>query len=62
MLVTLILVAIVLFLVYYLWTWNFNYWEVRGIPGPKPSLLYGNTKSFFFSSESYCLEVEEIYK
>lgn len=48
--------------IYWLWTRNFDYWKVRGIPGPEPSLLYGNTKSVFLNSKTYTLEVEEIYK
>lgn len=47
---------------YWIWTWNFSYWSRRGIPGPRPSVIYGNTKSFLSNSSSYVLELEEIYK
>lgn len=57
----LISAAIVLAIVWF-WTLDFSYWKDRGIPGPTPNLFFGNTKSFYTSSESYCLEVEEIYK
>lgn len=47
----------------WLWTRNFDYWKLRGVPGPTPSLLYGNTKSFWWrSKDSYCLEVEQIFR
>lgn len=55
--ITLLLVSI-----HWFWTRNFNYWQIRNIPGPKPHPFYGNTKSFYSNSSSYCLETEDIYR
>lgn len=44
------------------WTRGFNYWRVRGIPGPTPSPLYGNMKSIFTRFKAYSVEVDAIYQ
>lgn len=44
------------------WTRNFDHWRVRGIPGPAPSLLYGNMRSVFDKSKAYTVDVERIYQ
>ncbi|XP_055695017.1 probable cytochrome P450 28a5 [Lutzomyia longipalpis] len=50
----------VLFCVF--WTWNFRYWQKRGIPGPKPSLIYGNTKSLVADKVSVAYEFDKFYR
>ena len=57
-----IVVVVSLGLVAWIWTKkHFSYWKELGIPGPEPSLLFGNTKSVF-NNQVYTQEVEEIYK
>lgn len=53
---------ILLLLLSWMWTRNFNYWKERGIPGPAPSLIFGNTKSVFCKSKIYSAEVMDIYR
>lgn len=41
-------VLVILFSLFYLYMKNqFKYWEKRGIPGPKPELIFGNMKDLF---------------
>ncbi|XP_054156647.1 cytochrome P450 6k1-like [Oppia nitens] len=44
-----IIVSILIGLYFYL-TRNFNYWSSRGVPGPKPIVLFGTVWHIFFKS------------
>lgn len=55
-------IALLLSTVCWWWTRNFNHWRVRGIPGPAPSLLYGNMRSVFDKSKAYTVDVDGIYQ
>ncbi|GAB0094903.1 hypothetical protein DMENIID0001_102290 [Sergentomyia squamirostris] len=44
------------------WTWNFRYWKKRSIPGPDPSILYGNTKSLVAEKTSVAYEFDKYYR
>lgn len=60
-----VLVAVVILVgvtIYGLWMRNFDYWKKRGIPGPKPHPIYGNTKSVVDKRCVYALEIMDIYR
>ncbi|XP_055612264.1 probable cytochrome P450 28d1 [Uranotaenia lowii] len=47
---------------FYHWlTWNFDYWQKRGIIGPKPTAAFGNFKGLTLGTEHVAYELEKIY-
>lgn len=54
-------ITIILNLFYIFLTWNFNYWKKRGIIGPKPKVLFGNTPNVILQKRSVLLDIQEIY-
>ncbi|GAB0094902.1 hypothetical protein DMENIID0001_102280 [Sergentomyia squamirostris] len=64
MLILWILSGALLFLIAFciFWTWNFRYWKKRGVPGPDPSILYGNTKSLVAEKTSVAYEFDKYYR
>lgn len=58
--VVLLLGVITLF---YIWLkWNYSYWERKGVPGPKPSFIVGNTATTLTLSEHFGLVAADWYK
>lgn len=49
-------------LIYVYLTWNYNYWKKRGIPGPTPQLIHGNTPSLLFWKRHVIYDFHDIYK
>lgn len=46
---------ILLFLaIYYYFTSTFDFWKVRGVPGPKPIPIFGNIKNVMLLRTSMC--------
>lgn len=58
----LLIVAGILYLVYYLMTRNYTYWKKRGVPGPEPKFLIGNFKSVLNKKIHLVHELDELYK
>ena len=44
--------AVFVILLYYYFTSTFNFWEKRGVVGPKPTPMYGNFKDIMFGKAS----------
>jgi len=61
MLILVILVFSVCSLIFLFLKWNQDYWEKRNIPGPKPSLLFGNMSNFF-KKRNITYDFDDIYK
>lgn len=58
-------ITVVLIALYYYLTSTFDFWNSRGVRGPRPSLLYGNTKDVILSKKHmghYLMEVYNEYK
>ncbi|KAK2576490.1 hypothetical protein KPH14_005817 [Odynerus spinipes] len=58
-------VAAIVSLLYYYMTSSFDFWKVRGVKGPKPSLLFGNIKDIIFQRKpltQYLIEIYNEYK
>ncbi|XP_055842783.1 probable cytochrome P450 28d2 [Episyrphus balteatus] len=53
--------AIFSMLIYIYLRWNFNYWQKRGIRGPKPAILVGNFIKSARGEVNYMDELNEIY-
>ncbi|XP_015434757.1 PREDICTED: probable cytochrome P450 6a14 [Dufourea novaeangliae] len=49
-LVTLCGVSVILFLLYYYLTSNFNYWKNRGVSGPRPVPIFGNLRQMIMKN------------
>ncbi|KAL5277984.1 hypothetical protein ACFFRR_002929 [Megaselia abdita] len=59
---TVALVAIIIYLVYYYFTKNFNHWKDRGVTGPQPKLFFGNFKGAITEKRNFGYEIDDIYK
>lgn len=46
---------------YYYLTANNNFWKNRGIPGPKPTIGFGNMRTVMFGKESFPQLLTTIY-
>lgn len=58
--VVLVLGGITLF---YIWLkWNYSYWKRKGVPGPEPSFIVGNTATTLTLSEHFGIVAAEWYK
>lgn len=54
-----IIVSMLVF--YYYFTSAFNFWKIRGIPGPKPKFLFGNIRDIILSRISTPTFIKNIY-
>lgn len=61
MLLLILLVIFVIFLYIYL-TWNFDYWNKRGIIGPKPLPFLGTFPKSSVYLKNYIYELDDIYR
>lgn len=50
-----------LFVLYYYYKMKFNFWKKRGVIGPEPTLLFGNTKDLILRKKSLVDYYKEIY-
>lgn len=44
-------IATVLLALYYYFTWHFDFWKLRNVPGPKPVPVFGNVFRLMFGKE-----------
>ncbi|XP_034194619.2 cytochrome P450 6A1-like [Osmia lignaria lignaria] len=54
-------IAIVLLYLYYHLTSNYDFWKKLNIPGPAPTILFGNLKEIAFRKESMSESVKRLY-
>ncbi|OAD56721.1 Cytochrome P450 6a2 [Eufriesea mexicana] len=47
---------------YYYFTATFDYWKVRGVPGPRPLPVFGNIKDVMFLRTSLCHYLKNLYE
>ncbi|XP_043264896.1 cytochrome P450 6A1-like [Colletes gigas] len=59
--VILSLIVITLLTLYYYFTLNFDFWKIRGVPGPKPVIFFGNVKDWATRKLSISQFVAKIY-
>ncbi|KAF7397254.1 hypothetical protein HZH68_008476 [Vespula germanica] len=52
--------AMIILLLYYYLTSNFDFWKVRGVKGPRPIPLFGNTKDVIFQKKILAQYLEEL--
>ncbi|XP_060824009.1 uncharacterized protein LOC132911409 [Bombus pascuorum] len=54
--------AALLLAFYYYSTSTFDFWKSRGVPGPKPIFLFGNTMELMFARISMVTYLQDLYK
>lgn len=54
-------ICIILFAIYYYYSSIYNYWKVRGIPGPKPTIIIGNFMEVFLKKMSINEKLKFLY-
>lgn len=54
--------VVILYLLYYYYTADFNYWTSRGVNGPKPTVFFGNTGKFMLGKKCLGDLYKEIYE
>jgi len=54
--------VMILFLLYYYLTIDFDYWTSRGVNGPKPVPLFGNIAKFIFGKRSLGDIFKDVYE
>nr|UXV25388.1 cytochrome P450 P450 6B7-like protein [Mythimna separata] len=47
---------------YYYFTRTFNYWKSRNVPGPEPTIFFGNMKESALRRKNKGVEMQEIYE
>lgn len=55
-------IAVVLLAIYYYFTSTFDFWESRGVRGPRPVPLFGNLKDILLVKKSMTEYMSELYK
>ncbi|XP_050591728.1 cytochrome P450 6a2-like [Bombus affinis] len=55
-------IGMVLLAIYYYYTSNFDYWKIRGIPGPQPTVLIGNFKEILLRKTSLGDKLRDMYE
>lgn len=62
MLTTLVILATLAVLFYKYVVYRQNYWERKGIKGPKPTFFFGNFLAPFLQQEAFPYSHDRIYK
>lgn len=55
-------IGMVLLAMYYYYTSTFDYWKIRGIPGPQPTVLIGNLKDILLRKTSLGDKLRDMYE
>lgn len=55
-------IGMVLLAMYYYYTSTFDYWKIRGIPGPQPTVLIGNLKEILLRKTSLGDKLRDMYE
>lgn len=55
-------IVLLILLLYYWSTSTYNYWNNLGIPGPRPTPLFGNSASYFLRQMSIPENLDDLYK
>ncbi|XP_017132266.1 probable cytochrome P450 28a5 [Drosophila elegans] len=61
-LITLTLGLLAVWLLYVVFTWNYDHWRKRRVPGPKPRLLVGNYPNMFTMKRHAIYDIDDIYR
>ena len=56
-----IVFIVLVYAVYRYFTRNFNYWKSRNVPGPKPTVLFGNLKESALRKKNLGVVIQELY-
>lgn len=62
MIFTLLLIAVVLFLVYVYLAWNKNHWKTLGLPHNPPEFFFGNSPNFMTQKRNGYYDVQDVFK
>ncbi|XP_065365374.1 uncharacterized protein LOC135958399 [Calliphora vicina] len=62
LLITLWLLLAVVALIYIFLIWNFNYWKIHQVNGPKPRIIFGNLPSAITKKRHFMYDIWDIYK
>lgn len=62
MIVSLILIAVVVSLIYAFFAWNNGHWQKLGIPHIPPTFFFGNTPSMMLQKRNAYYDIQDIYK
>lgn len=63
MIVLILLLTIILALIYYYLSWNFDYWRKQGIASPKGTrIILGDLPNAFLRKQNIFYDIEKIYK
>ncbi|KAL0110953.1 hypothetical protein PUN28_012777 [Cardiocondyla obscurior] len=54
-------IAAIIFILYYYFTWNFDFWKSRGVRGPQPIPGFGNVKDVILGKMSLSRYLEKVY-
>ena len=56
-----IVLLVIVYALYYYFTRTFNYWKSRNVPGPEPTVFFGNMKESALRRKNKGVEMQEIY-
>ena len=59
---TILLLLFIATLFYYYLKWNYDFWQVRGVPFEKPVLFFGNFKKSMTRLRHVSEDFTELYK
>lgn len=60
--VWLVLLSVTAMILYLYFTWNYNYWQNRGIAGPKARPIVGTFPKSAFYLRNFVYELDDIYR
>ncbi|XP_011183464.2 probable cytochrome P450 28c1 isoform X1 [Zeugodacus cucurbitae] len=57
-----VLLTVAITMIYLFLTWNFTYWSIRGIKGPKPLPLFGSFPGLITKKQHFADDINNIYR